>query len=71
MNGNIDRYLSVDPNICHGKVCFAGTRIPVYVVLELLEGGVSAEQIAGPDYYPELTLDHVKAAHFATRVDFP
>lgn len=63
---DIQQYLSVDPQIQHGKPCFRGTRIPVYVVLELLEGGVKPEQIVGKDYYPELTIEHIQAAlHFA------
>ena len=62
----IQKYISRDPEICHGKPCFRGTRIPVYIVLELLEGGVLAQEIVGDDYYPDLTLDHVRAAlHFA------
>lgn len=60
--------ISVDPQIHHGKPCFRGTRIPVYVVLELLEGDVPAEAIVGPDYYPQLTIEHVRAAlHFAAQ----
>ncbi len=63
---NLQKYLSVDPEIQHGKPCFRGTRIPVYVVLELLEGGLKPEQIVGEDYYPQLKLEHVQAAlHFA------
>ena len=62
MDSVIEQHISVDPQIQHGKPCFRGTRIPVYVVLELLEGGVSPEAIVGQDYYPELTLGHVKAA---------
>ena len=60
------QYIHADPQICFGKPVFRSTRIPVYVVLELLEGGVPAEEIIGDDYYPDLTLEHVKAAlHFA------
>ncbi len=66
MDPLIQKFVSVNPQVQHGKPCFRGTRIPVYVVLELLEGGVTAEKIAGEDYYPNLTLDHVRAAlHFA------
>ena len=66
MDPLIEQYISVDPQVQHGKPCFRGTRIPVYVVLELLEGSVSPDAIVGHDYYPELTLDHVRAAlHFA------
>ena len=31
----------VDPEIMHGKPVIKGTRIPVYVVLNLLAGGMS------------------------------
>lgn len=68
MDAVIEKYVSVDPQIQHGKPCFRGTRIPVYVVLELLEGGVRSEEIVGADYYPDLTLEHVRAAlHFAAQ----
>ena len=64
----LENYLSVDPQICHGKPCFRGTRIPVYLVLELLEAGVKPEEIVGEDYYPSLTLEHIRAAlHFAAQ----
>ena len=59
---NLQKYLNIDPKIQHGKVCFRGTRIPIYVVLELLGGGVSVQEITGEDYYPDLTPHHVKAA---------
>lgn len=62
MDATIQKYLSVDLKIQHGKPCFRGTRIPVYAVLELLEGGISPKKIVGHDYYPELKLAHIQAA---------
>lgn len=68
MDDLLEKYIAVDPQIQHGKPCFRNTRIPVYVVLELLEGGVKPEEIVGKDYYPDLTLDHIRAAlHFAAQ----
>ena len=65
---NLHKYLSMDPKIQHGKICFRGTRIPIYVVLELLKGGLSPREITGPDYYPDITPVHVKTAlHFAAQ----
>lgn len=59
-------YISVDPQICHGKPCFKGSRIMVYLVLEMLEAGASFGDIR--DAYPRLTRNHVKAAlEFAAR----
>ena len=59
---NISNYITINPAVCHGKPCFKGTRIMVYLVLELLEAGVPVEEIIGPNYYPQLTKKHVEAA---------
>lgn len=64
---NISNYIESDPEICHGKPCFKGTRIMVHLVLDLLEAGVPIEEITGESYYPQLTENHVKAAlHYAS-----
>jgi uncharacterized protein (DUF433 family) len=52
--------IRVDPAICHGKTCVAGTRIMVSVVLDNLAEGHSPEEIV--DDYPPLTLADVQAA---------
>lgn len=58
--------ISVDPEVCHGQPCIRGTRIMVYLILELLEAGVSPEQIIR-DYYPQLTKEDIEAClHYAT-----
>ena len=57
--------ISVDANVCHGQPCIAGTRIMVYLILELLEAGVSSQQII-KDYYPQLTGKDIEAClHYA------
>lgn len=35
----------VDPRVHFGQPCVAGTRIPVYAVLELVEAGIPFEEI--------------------------
>lgn len=50
----------VDPKIHFGKPCIAGTRITVQSVLELLGEGLSFNEIIR-DYYPELTVEDIKA----------
>jgi len=50
----------IDPEICGGKPCIKGTRIPVFVILDLLATDLSAEEIIKA--YPDLTIDDVKAA---------
>ena len=63
----IDDYISVNPNICHGKPCFKGSRIMVYLILGMLEEGASFDEIH--EAYPDLTPTHVTAAlHYASRV---
>ncbi len=52
--------ITVDPAICHGQPCIKGTRIMVYLILELLEAGVTPEQIV-QDNYPQLTKQDVEA----------
>jgi len=52
--------ISVDPKICHGKPCIKGTRIPVYIILELLAGDTSPDEILRE--YPHLTKEDIKAA---------
>ena len=52
--------LSSSPNVCHGKVCVRGTRIPISVVLDNLAAGLSAEEII--QSYPSLTAEDVFAA---------
>jgi len=44
-NKSFERYISADPKICHGKLCFRGTRILVSDVLELVAAGKSWEEI--------------------------
>ena len=51
----------VDPKILGGKPIIAGTRIPVYLVLELLAAGVTEDKIL-KDYYPSLTKESIRVA---------
>ncbi len=42
---NWQDYIVVDLNICHGRACVKGTRIPVSVILDNLAAGLSAEEV--------------------------
>lgn len=54
----------VDPKVLVGKPVIRGTRIPVYLILQLLEAGKTIDEIV--DDYPILTPEDVKAAiHYA------
>mgnify|MGYP001583538996 CR=1 FL=1 len=62
MNNRIE----IDPNVCHGQPCIKGTRIMVYLILELLEVGLTPYDIIR-DYYLNLTNEDIKAClHYAT-----
>ncbi len=53
-------YITSDPEIMHGAVCFRGTRIPVSVVLGTVAAGKTPERIL--DQYPTLKPEHIPAA---------
>lgn len=53
-------FISADPEIMHGAVCFRGTRVPVSVVLDNLAAGETAATIL--DEYPSLRAEHIPAA---------
>ena len=63
----IEDYITLDPSVCHGQACFKGTRIMVYLVLELLEAGKTPEEIL--KIYPSIRADSIKAVlHFAAEL---
>ncbi len=51
--------ISIHPDICHGKPCIKGTRILVYLILEMLEHDLSFEDILHE--YPQLSTDDIKS----------
>ena len=51
--------ISINPKICHGKPCIAGTRIMVSVILDNLAEGLSANEILME--YPSLCFYDIKA----------
>lgn len=52
--------ITIDPEICHGKPCIRGMRWPVVVILGLLEGGMTIEEIL--EDHPELEKEDIFAA---------
>jgi uncharacterized protein (DUF433 family) len=53
-------YISTDPNICHGKACFTGTRIMVSVILDNLAVGMEVAELLRS--YPTLLPACIPAA---------
>ncbi len=60
MRIEINKYIVADSEICHGKPTFKGTRVMVWQVLEMLEGGISIKEIL--EAFPSLTKEHIKAS---------
>jgi uncharacterized protein (DUF433 family) len=54
------QHITVDPNVCHGRACFTGTRIMVSVVLDNLAAGETPDSILTS--YPGLSAESVQAA---------
>jgi uncharacterized protein (DUF433 family) len=52
-------YITVDPEVCHGKPCIKGTRVMVSVVLDNLAAGQTPEDIMGS--YPSVGREAVQA----------
>jgi uncharacterized protein (DUF433 family) len=52
--------IEVNPKILGGKPVIKGTRIPVYLILELLSAGYDFKRIIKA--YPTLTEEDIKAA---------
>ena len=53
-------HITVDPEICHGKACVAGTRVLVTTILDNLASGMDSEEITKS--YPSVSRDAVRAA---------
>lgn len=56
----LQRRISVDPNICHGKACIKGTRVMVSVILDNLAAGLTHEEILKS--YPTLKAGDIEVA---------
>lgn len=57
---NWKEFITTDPKICHGKPCFAGTRVMVSIVLDCLAADLTREEIIRE--YPGLSHDAIRAA---------
>ena len=63
----IGRYLVIDPQICHGKMTFKGSRVWVEAVLDRIEKGDSVDDVLRN--WPDLTREAVEEAiHLAGKL---
>lgn len=52
--------ITVDIKVCHGKPVIRGTRIMVWQILDLLEDGLTFDEIIAK-YFPQLSNEDIKA----------
>lgn len=55
-----NEHILIDPEVMLGKPVIRGTRMPVYLIVELIEAGETPTEII--DDYPELTEADIAAA---------
>jgi len=55
----LEEYLSIDPEVMHGKLCFKGTRVPLTVLLGNLEEGMGLEEFV--EEYPSVSREQTQA----------
>lgn len=64
----IKNRITVNLNICHGKPTITGTRIMVWQLLDLLEDGLTFDQIIN-NYYPDICKEDIQACiEYANRL---
>jgi len=56
---NWNERISINPLVCKGRACVAGTRVMVSTVLDNLAEGLTPEEITRS--YPPLTIEDVRA----------
>ena len=67
MRIELSKDIVADSEICHGKPTFKGTRVMVWQILEMLEGGINPDEII--EDFPSITKRHIKAAlHYVAQI---
>lgn len=56
---NMEERIKIDQNVCNGKACIKGTRIPVHIILDLLASGESFDNIKKA--YPNISNEDIYA----------
>ena len=71
MPDDINKRITIDPELCGGRPCIRSMRIRVSDVLDLLATGRTAEQVI--EELPDLELEDVRAAlrYASRRIDHP
>ncbi|HZP88925.1 MAG TPA: DUF433 domain-containing protein [Burkholderiales bacterium] len=62
-------YISRDPEIMSGALCFKGTRVPIQNLFDYLEGSSSLEEFL--EDFPSVSRDVLEAAKIRLFADAP
>lgn len=57
---DIGQHLTIDPEIMHGALTFKGTRVPVSMVLEYIEDGLSIDEVEM--HWPQVSREAAREA---------
>ena len=60
MQNVVAQFISINPEIMHGKPCVKGTRIPVSLVVNMVADGMSEAEILKD--YPSLNHEAINAS---------
>ena len=52
--------ISIDPQVCHGQACIAGTRVPVHQIVRMLANGDTVDDLLQD--FPSLRREDISAA---------
>jgi len=55
----LESVLSLDPEVMHGELCFTGTRVPLGILLDNLQDGMSVEEFL--IHYPSVSSNQIDA----------
>lgn len=58
---NLTERIVVSRDVVHGQPRIVGTRIMVYLILDLLAAGKSIAEVTSEDYFPDITAEDVLA----------
>ena len=63
-----NNHIAVNSEVHFGQPCIAGTRIPVYCILELVQAGIPFNEII-TKHYPDISVEDIKACiEYATDI---
>ena len=60
MRVTLHKHIIADPDVCHGKPTFKGTRVMVWQVLEMLAEGATPAEVRKA--FPTLSASHIRSA---------